>query len=227
MAKKIITVEVQGGTVKEARERLLVEIPEGFGLAEEEIIDKGEKENKRYNVDSSKTKIRAILVEKNKNKEQLYCIECGNIQLEGEWEKRMDSSSRAAGMKGFINLGARPQCLGCGRETLVNISLPLKERRSIYKEKQKVNKLREIPEFTELINLSKEIGFPASIPREQSMMKKVKVIGERLAKKGGLKLMHSVIYALPSAPGHERLWRNFVSASWNGVRDESGDCWLH
>ena len=147
--------------------------------------------------------------------------------MEGDWQKAMDRASKAAGMRGFVSWGARPQCLACGRESLVSVSCSPSERRRLRQLLKRRKQVLALTEVRELQSLSRKIGFPASSARERAMMKKLRAVGERLARDGGLELLSSVILALPSGPGHERLWRDFVSASWAGIRDASGDEWQH
>jgi len=52
----------------------------------------------------------------------MRCTLCGHLQTEGEWERAMDAQARARGSEGFVNLGARPQCLKCGSRELTNVS---------------------------------------------------------------------------------------------------------
>ncbi len=172
-------------------------------------------------------KIRVSIAKKRKKLDQLYCTKCGNTQFHGEWEKLMDEKAKALGSRGFFNISARPQCLSCGGETLLNISESKKYRRTCHKERKDLRKIRSTPEFAELVKLSKRINFPASTAREKSMVRKVKNIGERIAEKSEIKFMVLFIRALPSSTGHDRLWRDFVSASWNGIEDSSGNFWMH
>lgn len=60
-----------------------------------------------------------------KERPKLRCEVCGNIQLDGDWEKAMDAQAKATGSRGFINIGAEPQCLKCGSRELRNLSRPV------------------------------------------------------------------------------------------------------
>jgi len=321
MTKAFTTFEAEGDSLSEARENLVPQLPDGYEIIEEEVIDKPEKTKKKYsaeNIDAAsilgqnkigegmsifeekvlqepqetsltieafteeeairKAKRRArgfckihevvikstgkkrffglsstpslyrvklfkqavievtyqsparicvYVVKKRKKRDQLYCTECGSTQFDGDWEKLMDETSKAAGLGRFFNISAPPQCLNCGRESLLNLSEQKKHRQSMHKRRKELRKIRSTPEFAELIKLSKQIDFPASTAREKSLMKKVRRIGEELAQKGGVQLMSSFIRALPTSPGHERLWRDFVSSSWDGIKDESDNRWMH
>jgi len=65
-----------------------------------------------------------------KERPKLRCEVCGNIQLYGDWEKAMDAQAKAMGSRGFVNIGAEPQCFKCGSGELRNLShhVSIKER---------------------------------------------------------------------------------------------------
>lgn len=47
-------------------------------------------------------------------KPKLKCRNCGHVQRKGDCEDEMDRRAKAMGSSGFVNINARPQCLGCG-----------------------------------------------------------------------------------------------------------------
>ena len=51
----------------------------------------------------------------------LQCRNCKQTQPKGEWERRMDLKAKMAGMAGFVNLSAKPECLKCGSKELHNV----------------------------------------------------------------------------------------------------------
>ena len=52
----------------------------------------------------------------------LRCEVCGHTQHKGDWEEAMDAQAKRMGARGFVNLGAEPQCLKCGSRELTDLS---------------------------------------------------------------------------------------------------------
>ena len=74
---------------------------------------------------SSKAEPEKSAVTQREKKAKLRCQVCGHIQRRGDWEKAMDAQAKAMGARGFIGLGAEPQCLKCGSRELRDISRPV------------------------------------------------------------------------------------------------------
>lgn len=53
---------------------------------------------------------------------KLKCRNCGHVQKEGDWEDAMDRRAKEMGSGGFVNINARPQCLGCGSTNLESLA---------------------------------------------------------------------------------------------------------
>jgi len=56
-------------------------------------------------------------IERLKN-DELMCLSCGNVQPKGEWEKRMDDQSKAAGYTGFVNINSKARCSKCNSDDM-------------------------------------------------------------------------------------------------------------
>ena len=110
------------------------------------------------------------------NKAKLRCQVCGHIQHKGDWEKAMDVQAKAMGARGFVNLGAEPQCLKCGSRELRDLSRPVsaeeEEPKFITDAAEEIVRIME-PYFRDTGLLGKEAE------------KRLVAIGQSLYDKGG------------------------------------------
>ncbi len=50
--------------------------------------------------------------------DELMCLSCKSVQQKGAWEKQMDDQSKAAGMRGFVNINSKAKCVQCNSDDM-------------------------------------------------------------------------------------------------------------
>ncbi len=142
-------------------------------------------------------------------KSKLRCRSCGHVQKDRAWEKEMDRIAKAMGQRGFVNLGARPQCLSCGSTDLQDTSKPVDDA-----EEREREYIRQLPERQRLVELMLEWD---RVGENKRTGNKIKKVGQSLADQGGQALMYQVCMSLD-----QPRWQNVVSAYFHGI-----DGWMH
>lgn len=130
---------------------------------------------------------------------KLKCDACGHTQGAGDWEKAMDAQAKATGSKGFVNLSASPQCLGCGSTDLRDPSKRPSEPEPDPRIRQWCQELR---------TASDRYYAGQQGPGEAKM----KEMGHTINKQGGEELMAQVYWAIrhPQTQGN-------VNGCWDGI----------
>ena len=139
-----------------------------------------------------------------KQRQRYKCNSCGSIQLDGAWETVMDTQAKAMGAKGFVNIGADPQCLNCGSLDLIDLWNPSieKPRIEVKNEQRMVNTLSRLCQAY-MRNDRSSIEELEPIARE---------IGVELNRVGGINEMRRVFKKLNRMPGSRTL-----EMHWGGI----------
>ena len=156
-----------------------------------------------------------IGAKQNEKKGMLRCKVCGHTQRNGDWEKAMDAQAKAMGARGFVNIGAEPQCLKCGARELIDLSRPV----SIEEEPEFVTEAAE-----EIVGImepyfrdGRELGAEAD--------ERLKAIGKSLYDRGGDKAM---LQAFKKARNlaHRRFGytgtNRYLEMTWDGIGEWRG-----
>lgn len=145
-----------------------------------------------------------------KKEDMLRCKVCGNTQRKGDWEKAMDAQAKRMGMRGFVNIGAEPQCLKCGSRELIDLSRPVpteEEPKFVTDAAEEIVRIME-PYFKS----GKALGTEAD--------ERLKAIGKSLFEKGGDKAMMQAFKKARNL-AHRRFrytgTNRYLEMTWSGI----------
>ena len=143
---------------------------------------------------------------------ELRCQACGNSQRKGDWESAMNTQAKAVGARGFVNLGAEPQCLKCGSRELSDLSRPVVTE----KEKPKIIKdaVAELVRLCTEVNTNyKRLRYKEAEEAQETLEVRIREIGQAAYDQGGEELMLKVHRSVANQCEYGR----YLEGAWGGI----------